>query len=136
MGDTMALGRSSTAKAKIAAAALTAATLIGGAGSANAQQTAAAQPDFSACDQMSATAPAKAIQCRVDVLKAHGAAADVRGAAADVRGAAADKRIAAVDDSIACAKFLLSKKAAGVTLDRTRLNREKGCVYARELGMQ
>jgi hypothetical protein len=129
MGDTMALGRSSTAKAKIAAAALTAATLIGGAGSANAQQTAAAQPDFSACDQMSATAPAKAIQCRVDVLKAH-------GAAADVRGAAADKRIAAVDDSIACAKFLLSKKAAGVTLDRTRLNREKGCVYARELGMQ
>jgi hypothetical protein len=102
MGDIMALGRSSTAKAKIAAAALTAVTVIGGAFSANAQQTAAAQPDFSACDQMSATAPAKAIQCRVDVLKA--------------QGAAADKRIASADEGIACAKFLLSKRLCSATM--------------------
>jgi hypothetical protein len=87
-----------------------------------AQQMAANTPNFSRCDQMSATNPKGAIACRIEVLNAS--------------AAAAERRIAAVDDSIACAKFLLSKKADGVTLDPTRLNREKGCVYARELGMQ
>lgn len=101
-----------------------------------AQQMAANTPNFSRCDQMSATDPKGAIACRVEVLKAAGIAADARGVAADARGAAADKRIAAVDDSIACAKFLLGKRNEGVALDPTRLNREKGCTYARELGMQ
>lgn len=94
-----------------------------------AQQMAANAPNFSRCDQMSASDPKGAIACRVQVLNAH-------TVAAEARGAAADKRIAAVDDSIACAKFLLGKRNEGVALDPTRLNREKGCTYARELGMQ
>lgn len=61
-------------KAKIAAAMLTAATVIGGAFPAAAQQMASAQPDFSNCDRMHQTNPKGAIQCRVDVLKAHTAA--------------------------------------------------------------
>lgn len=52
------------------------------------QQMASAQPDFSACDRMSSTNPKGAISCRVDVLKAHGAAADERGAAARQESAA------------------------------------------------
>lgn len=40
--------------------------------SANAQQFAATtQPDYSACDQMSATNPLGATRCRVDTLQAH-----------------------------------------------------------------
>lgn len=96
---------------------------------AAAQQFAANTPDFSRCDAMSQANPKGAIVCRVEVLNASAAA--VRR-----EGAAADRRIAAVEDSIACAKFLLGKKNAGVALDPTRLNREKGCIYARELGMQ
>ena len=71
----MALALSSTVKAKIAAATLTAATLIGGAFTANAQQVALARPDYSACDRMSATNPKGAILCRVEVLNAHTATA-------------------------------------------------------------
>jgi hypothetical protein len=93
---------------------------------------------LAACDQIKD--PAKSAQCHWDAegaeLKARKAAAESRDAAADVRGAAADQRVAAVDASIACAKFLVSKKTAGATLDPTRLNREKGCAYAKELGMQ
>lgn len=87
-----------------------------------AQQLAANSPDYSRCDQMSATNPIGASRCRIEVLHAHGVAADVR--------------IARAEDGVACAKYLLTKKAEGVALDPTRLNREKGCVYARELGMQ
>lgn len=96
---------------------------------AAAQQMAANTPNFSRCDQMSATNPKGAISCRVEVLQAQGAAARREGAAADVR-------VARAEDGVACAKFLISKKAEGVALDPTRLNREKGCIYARELGMQ
>jgi len=38
---------------------------------AAAQQMASVQPDFSACDQLAASAPAKATQCRLDALKSH-----------------------------------------------------------------
>ena len=87
----MALGMSSTTKAKIAAAALTALSAMSGSFSANAQQMAAAPniPDFSKCDRMSETNPLGATRCRIEELQAHGAAADARGAAADVRAACA-----------------------------------------------
>lgn len=81
-------------KAKIAAAALTAATVIGGAFSASAQQMALGGPDMTACDKISLTAPARAAQCRVDAIKAQGVAARQEGAAADARGSAADVRTA------------------------------------------
>ena len=103
---------------------------------AAAQQMAANTPDFSRCDRMAPTNPKGAISCRVDALKAQGAAARQEGAAADARGAAADVRLARAEDDIACGKFLLAKRAEGVTLDPTRFNREKACAYARELGMQ
>lgn len=62
----------STTTAKMAAAALTAATLIGGAFNANAQQMAAVQPNYSRCDQMAqAGNHVAASQCRVDTLQAH-----------------------------------------------------------------
>lgn len=89
---------------------------------AAAQQFAANTPDFSRCDAMSQVNPKGAIACRVEVLNARAAAAEVR--------------VARAEDGVACAKFLLAKKAEGVALDATRLNREKGCIYARELGMQ
>lgn len=96
---------------------------------AAAQQMAANTPDFSRCDQISRTDPKSAISCRVEVLHA-------QGAAARQQTAVAERRIAAAEDSIVCAKFLLAKKSEGVALDPTRLNRDKGCIYARELGMQ
>ena len=46
----------------------------------------------------------------------------------------AEVRLARAEKGVACARFLLSKKAAGVALDPTRINREKGCAYALELG--
>lgn len=54
---------------------------------AAAQQMAANSPDFSRCDQISRTDPKAAISCRVDAIKAQGAAARQEGAAADVRTA-------------------------------------------------
>lgn len=90
---------------------------------AAAQQMAAnTTVDYSRCDRMAENNPVGATRCRVEVLQAIGAKADVR--------------IARAEDGVACAKFLISKKAEGVSLDPTRLNREKGCIYARELGMQ
>ncbi len=96
----MALGMSSTTKAKIAAAALTALSAMSGSFSANAQQMAAAPstPDFSRCDRMSTVNPKGAIVCRVEVLNTRAAAADARGAAADARGAAADVRAACANE--------------------------------------
>jgi hypothetical protein len=68
----MALELSSTTKAKIAAAALTALSATTGAFSANAQQMAAVQPNYSRCDQMAqAGNHVAASQCRVDTLQAH-----------------------------------------------------------------
>lgn len=64
-------------------------------GTASAQQVAAnAGSEFAKCDAMSETRPKEAIVCRVEVLKAKGAAADTRAAAADERSAAADAEIA------------------------------------------
>lgn len=98
----------------------------------SAQQMAAVSPaTAAACDAIKD--PAKSAQCHWD---AEGAAIKARTAAAQQRGAAADVRTAAAEDAAACARFLLAKKAAGVILDATRLNRERGCIYARELGMQ
>jgi hypothetical protein len=109
--------------AKIVAALLSAISPVAGAFPAAAQQVALGA-DFSSCEQIED--PAKSAQCVYDKDIAHSKA----------RIAAADVRIATAQDSIACAKFLLSKKAAGATLDPTRLNREKGCTYAVELGMK
>lgn len=62
----------STTTVKIAAAALTAATLIGGAFSASAQQMASVQPDYSACDRMAqAGNHLGASQCRSDTYLAN-----------------------------------------------------------------
>ena len=62
----------STKTAKIAAAALTAATVIGGTFAASAQQMSlGAKPDFSACDRLSSSNPLAASQCRVDAIEAH-----------------------------------------------------------------
>ncbi|MEQ1615881.1 MAG: hypothetical protein ABL904_24250 [Hyphomicrobiaceae bacterium] len=89
-------------KAKIAAAALTAATVIGGAFSASAQQMALGGPDMTACDKISLTAPARAAQCRVDAIKAQGVAARQEGATARQESAAADARGSAADVRTAC----------------------------------
>ena len=43
---------------------------------------------------------------------------------------------AAFQDILKCIDFLKERKAAGVPLDPARLNREKGCGYAVELGMK
>ena len=62
----------STTTVKIAAAALTAATSIGGAFSASAQQMASVQPDYSACDRMAqAGNHLGASQCRSDTYLAN-----------------------------------------------------------------
>jgi hypothetical protein len=62
---------SSSTKAKVAAALLTVSAPMLGSFSASAQQVASAQPDFSACDELAESAPAKATQCRIDALRAH-----------------------------------------------------------------
>lgn len=94
----MALGLSSTAKAKIAAAALTAATLIGGAFSATAQQMGrTSELDYSACDRMHQTNPAGAIQCRLDVINASAAAARQRLQAANTEEQCLDRIKADLD---------------------------------------
>ena len=93
---------------------------------AAAQQMATANtgPNFAACDAIKD--PARSVQCYHDTKIAH-----YKG-----RIVAAEAREVKADAGIACATFLLSKKADGVVLDHTRLNRKDGCVYARELGMQ
>lgn len=96
---------------------------------AAAQQMAANTPDFSRCDQISRTDPKSAISCRVDVIKA-------QGAAADVRVAAADARISESDRLRGCISFLGSKKQAGVELSPDRLTPKAACAYAAELGMK
>ena len=84
----MALGMSSTTKAKIAAAALTALSAMSGSFSANAQQMAAAPgtPDFSPCDRMSDTNPKGAIACRVEALNRQTAALRQRTQVAQIDG--------------------------------------------------
>jgi hypothetical protein len=79
---------------------------------------------LSACDQIKD--PAKSAQCHHDVHLAE----------ARAKLQTATSRVVAADQNMVCAKFLLAKKAEGVVLDPTRANREKGCAYAKELGMQ
>ena len=112
---------SSSTKAKVAAALLTAATPMLGSFSASAKQMAAAastgdRPNFTACDQIKD--PAANARCYVTTEQA----------SLKAREQAANVRIVAADNSLACAKFLLSKKGEGVKLDPTRLNRERGRV--------
>jgi len=128
----MRLGTST--KAKVAAAILTAAIPMVGSFSASAQQMAANTPDFSRCDRMSDANPKGAISCRIDVLKAHGAAADVRGAQADVRGAQADVRLAQENVLAGCLGFLKAQKAAGKSFDRP-ISRDNACTVAQSMGM-
>lgn len=100
----MALAMSSTTKAKIAAAALTALSAISGSFSANAQQMASAQPDFSTCDQMHQTNPKGAIRCRVDALKSHTAALRQESSALRQETAALRQRTQVAENNIDCAR--------------------------------
>ncbi len=110
----MALEMSSTTKAKIAAAALTALSVMSGSFSANAQQMAAAPstPDFSACDRMHQANPKGAIQCRVDALKAHTGALRQESGALRQESAALRQRtqVAQIDGD--CAREISELRAA------------------------
>jgi hypothetical protein len=94
---------------------------------AAAQQMAANTPNFSRCDQMSATNPKGAIACRVEVLQAQGEAARREGAAAEIRMAEANVLGKCLD-------FLKAQKAAGKSLDRP-ITRENACAVAQSMGM-
>lgn len=126
----------STKTAKIAAAALTAATLIGGAFSASAQQMASAQPDYSACNRMAQVGNhLGASQCRVDTLQAH-----TRQLQAQTRQLQAHTR--QVQDHTQseaalsqCISFLSAKKSEGASFDRP-ITRDNACAIARQLGMR
>jgi hypothetical protein len=92
---------------------------------AAAQQMAVNSADFSACDKMSATNPAGAIQCRIATLNEHAAAARRETAVAEKRIRTAEKRIAAADAQITegdCATQLVevakipAKQAHGAAL--------------------
>jgi hypothetical protein len=115
--------RASEKTAKAVAAMLAAVSAVAGAFPAAAQQMALGA-QLSACDQIKD--PAKSAQCHHDVHLAE----------AKAKLQAATSRVVAADQNMVCAKFLLAKKAEGVALDPTRANREKGCAYAKELGMQ
>ena len=84
---------------------------------AAAQQVAVNAPDtpnFSACDQISRTNPAEAIQCRLDTLKAHTAA--VRQ-----ETTVAEKQIQSAEQEGQCVDRIKSELAAGhFTADAVR----------------
>lgn len=116
----------STTTVKIAAAALTAATIIGGAFSASAQQMASAQPDYATCDRMaSAGNYVGASQCRTDTLIAH-TNAHTRQLQAQTRSENALSQ---------CISFLSARKTEGATFDRP-ITRDNACAVARQLGMR
>lgn len=118
----MALEMSSTTKAKIAAAALTALSAMSGAFSANAQQMASVQPDYSTCNQLAQSGNhLGASQCRVDTLRAH------------TRQVQDNTRTEA--NLSQCISFLSTKKSAGTTFDRP-ITRDNACAIARQLGMR
>lgn len=73
---------STSTKARVVAALLTASSSMAGSFSASAQQMASAKPDFSQCDRISESNPKGAIVCYAEVLNALGDAADARGTAA------------------------------------------------------
>ncbi len=123
----------STTTVKIAAAALTAATLIGGAFSANAQQVASAQPDYSACDRMAQGGNyLGASQCRSDTYLAH-TNAHTRQLQAHTRQLQEQTRSEAALSQ--CISFLSAKKSEGASFDRP-ITRENACAVARQLGMR
>lgn len=100
----------STATVKIAAAALTAATLIGGAFSASAQQMASAQPDYSACDRLAqAGNHLGASQCRSDTYLAN-INAHTRQMRREI--AANQQRIQLAQNDGACAREVSELRAA------------------------
>jgi hypothetical protein len=133
----MPIKRASEKTARAIAAILTVASPVSAAFPAAAQQMGLGA-DFSQCDKIKD--PAKSAQCVYDTdiaqSKARIAAANARGAAADIRIAAADAKISESDALRRCIAFLTAKKAEGVVLAPERLNREKGCGYAAELGMK
>ena len=112
----------STATARIAAAALTAATIIGGAFSANAQQVASTQPDYSRCEALRGSSNARAYpDCIVGTLQAH-----TRQLQERTRSEAALSQ---------CITFLSTKKSEGATFDRP-ITRDNACAVARQFGMR
>ena len=116
----------STTTVKIAAAALTAATIIGGAVSASAQQMASVQPDYSACDRMAQGGNyLGASQCRSDTYLAH-TNAHTRQLQERTRSEAALSQ---------CITFLSTKKSEGATFDRP-ITRDNACAVARQFGMR
>jgi hypothetical protein len=133
----MQIRRASERTAKAVAAMLTAVSAIAGAFPAAAQQMGLGA-DFSQCDKIKD--PAKSAQCVYDTDIAHSkariASANARIAAATIRGDIADAKISESDALRRCIAFLATKKTEGVVLAPERLTREKGCVYAAELGMK
>jgi len=71
-------------------------------------------PDFSECDVLARTQPAQAAQCRVDVLKARGAAADARAASAR------QESVVATDDTAFAEKIKADVKAGRITPEALR----------------
>ena len=100
--------------------------------------TATTGPNYKACDTIKD--PGLSVQCYHEATIAHYKgridAAERRGAAADARSEVADAGIAEGNRQLACIAFIREKRKAGVVLDPARMNREKGCAYAKELGMQ
>ncbi len=103
-----------------------------------AQQLAANTAAQAECDKIKDPAQSGACHARVHqqfykdgVRKSEANLAQARVESAEAR--------AGVNEAAAllrCAEFLKSQKAAGVVLDPTRVNREKGCAYAAELGLK
>jgi hypothetical protein len=130
-------GRTSQSTTTLIAALIAAGSFVVAAFPAAAEQITAVA-NFTQCDQMKD--PAKSAQCVYDTDIAHSKARiayeEARGITIGVRLAAANAKISESDKLRACIAFLQAKKANGVTLAPERLNREKGCAYAAELGMK
>lgn len=103
-----------------------------------AQQMVLNSSDFSPCDKMSATNPAGAIQCRVDVLKAQSKQARRDMAVAENRIEVANRKIAEKEKQsgkqFSCIAFIKGLRAKGAVLDSTQMSPENGCRYAIKLG--
>lgn len=109
-----------------------------------AQQVASSQhdlrsdPAYAHCERIKDVA--KSTQCYVDtegaILKARIRTADQKIADAKARQGVANQQLAENERLLGCIAYLKEKKAEGVPLDPARLNREKGCDYAAELGMR
>lgn len=116
---------------KTAALAMVGTSLLIFPAAAQQMATVAPAPNFAACDKMKDSESAGATQCYLDTLKSHTAVAERRIQVANGRIAEDDKQFG---KQFACMAFIKEKRTAGVVLDPTRMNREKGCAYAIELG--